>query len=309
MRRVVPFAKARESSLYGSKAVGLGDAARHGLAVPPGVALSGDLVEAVASGDDKALERLTNAIADLPPPFAVRSSAVDEDGAAASFAGQHLTVLNVHSVADVPGAVRDVWWSANSDAAITYRQKVGLFTRPSVGVVVQTLLNPDVAGVMFTEHPVTGADERLIEASWGLGETVVAGLVVPDQFRLDRSGQVLARKAGRKRIAIRALPNGGTFEQQMGPAQVNQPCLDDPQLKALGQLALQCDKVYGPRRDIEWAFQGETLYLLQCRAITTGKAHNGAPPGPPPRDPVGALQRVTLFAGMDRRQSEQIARL
>ena len=302
MKQVVAFAKARETSLYGSKAVGLGDAARHGLAVPPGVALSGDLVEAVASGDDKALERLTNAIADLPPPFAVRSSAVDEDGAAASFAGQHLTVLNVHSVADVPGAVRDVWWSANSDSAITYRQRVGLFTRPSVGVVVQTLLDPVVAGVMFTEHPVTGADERLVEASWGLGEAVVAGLVIPDHFRLDRAGRVLERKAGRKRIAIRSLPSGGTFEQQVPPAQANQLCLDDTQLSALGELALRCEQVYGPRRDIEWALQDGTLYLLQCRAVTTGKARGDAlPPGPPPRDPVGALQRVPFFADMDRR--------
>jgi hypothetical protein len=138
---------------------------------------------------------------------------------------------------------------------------------------------------------------------------VVAGLVVPDQFRLDRSGQVLSRRAGRKRIAIRALPNGGTFEQQVAPSQVNQLCLDDLQLAALGELALQCEKVYGPRRDIEWAFQGGMPYLLQCRAITTGKAHSGALPGPPPRDPVGALQRVQLFAGMDRRQSEQTARL
>ena len=310
VKKVVPFTKARETSLYGSKAVGLGDAARQGLPVPPGVALSGDLVEAVASGDEKAIEKVAKAIAALPPPFAVRSSAVDEDGAAASFAGQHLTVLNVHSAADVPGAVREVWWSANSDSAITYRQRVGLFTRPSVGVVVQTLLNPDVAGVMFTEHPVTGADERLIEASWGLGEAVVAGLVVPDHFRLDRSGQVLERKAGRKRIAIRSLPNGGTFEQQVPPAQVNQLCLDDAQLAALGELALQCEKVYGPRRDIEWAFQDGTLYLLQCRAVTTGKARSEAPPpGPPPRDPVAALQRVELFADMDRRQAEQIARL
>ena len=310
MKKVVPFAKARETSLYGSKAVGLGDAARQGLPVPPGVALSGDLVEAVASGDDKAIEKVLKAVAALSAPFAVRSSAVDEDSAAASFAGQHLTVLNVHSAADVTGAVREVWWSANSDAAISYRQRVGLFTRPSVGVVVQTLLNPDVAGVMFTEHPITGADERLIEASWGLGEAVVAGLVVPDQFRLDRSGRVLERKVGRKRIAIRSLPNGGTFEQQVPSAQVNQLCLDDAQLAALGELALRCEKVYGPRRDIEWALQDATLYLLQCRAVTTGKARSGAPPpGPPPRDPVAALQRVELFAGMDRRQAEQIARL
>ena len=197
--------------------MGLGDAARQGLPVPPGVALSGDLVEAIASGDNRAIEKLAKAIAALPPPFAVRSSAVDEDSAAASFAGQHLTLLNIHSAADVPDAVREVWWSANSDSAITYRQRVGLFTRPSVGVVVQTLLNPTAAGVMFTENPVTGADERMIEASWGLGEAVVNGVVVPDQFRLDRSCQVLERRAGRKRIAIRSLPSGGTFEEQVAP--------------------------------------------------------------------------------------------
>jgi Pyruvate phosphate dikinase, AMP/ATP-binding domain/Cyclic nucleotide-binding domain len=290
--------------------VGLGDAARYGLPVPPGVALSGELVEAVASGDDKAIEKLAKAIATLPPPFAVRSSAVDEDGAAASFAGQHLTLLNIHSAADVPGAIREVWWSANSDSAITYRQRVGLFTRPSVGVVVQRLLNPTAAGVMFTENPVTGADERVVEASWGLGEAVVNGLVVPDHFRLDRSGQVLECKAGHKRIAVRSLPNGGTFEEQVSPAQVNQLCLYDTQLSSLSQLALQCEKVYGPRLDIEWAFQNGTLYLLQCRAITTGKPRSDAPPpGPPPRDPVAALQRVQLFADLDRRQAEQIARL
>jgi pyruvate,water dikinase len=216
----------------------------------------------------------------------------------------------VHGAADVPGAVREVWWSANSDAAITYRQRVGLFTRPSVGVVVQTLLNPSVAGVMFTENPVTGADERVIEASWGLGEAVVAGLVVPDHFRLDRSGQVLERKAGRKRISIRSLPSGGTFEQPVPPAQVSQLCLDDTHLAALGELALQCEKVYGPRRDIEWAFQDGRLYLLQCRAVTTGRPRGEVPPpGAAARDPVVALQRVQLFAEMDRRQAEQIARL
>jgi pyruvate,water dikinase len=310
VKRVVPFAKARETALYGSKAVGLGEATRQGISVPPGVALSGDLVDAVASGDDDAVEKVEKAIAELVPPFAVRSSAVDEDGANASFAGQHLTVLNVHSAEDVPGAIREVWWSANSDSAITYRQKVGLFTKPSVGVVVQTLLNPSAAGVMFTEHPVTGRDERLIEASWGLGEAVVAGLVVPDHFRLDRSGQVLERKAGRKRIAIRSLPTGGTFEEQVPAVQVSQLCLGDAELSALSELALKCEKAYGPRRDIEWAFQDGVLYLLQCRAVTTGKSAGAAvPAAPPARDPVAAVGRVQLFADMDRRQAEQIARL
>src|SRR3954447_9089311 len=108
MKKVVPFIKATEIALYGSKAVGLGDAARQGLPVPPGVAVSGGLVEAIASGEDKAIEKLHKAITPFNPPFAVRSSAVDEDGAAASFAGQHLTLLNVHSTADVPSAIREV---------------------------------------------------------------------------------------------------------------------------------------------------------------------------------------------------------
>ena len=85
--------------------------------------------------------------------------------------------------------------------------------------------------------------------------------------------------------------------------------VDDVQLAALGQLALQCEKVYGPRRDIEWAFQDGKLYLLQCRAVTTGKSRSEVLPGPPPRNPVAALRRTPLFADMDRRQAEQIARL
>ncbi len=310
-KTVVPFIKARDRALYGAKAVSLGEAARMGLAIPQGVALSGDLVEAVAAGDPRSFDRLIKAIASLEPPFAVRSSAADEDGNAASFAGQHRTVLNVHALSDVPDAVREVWWSANSDAAITYRQRVGLFTRPSVGVIVQTLLDPETAGVMFTENPVTGADERVIEASWGLGEAVVSGLVIPDHVRLDRAGRLLQRKAGRKHIAVRALPSGGTFEEPVPPGRIIQFCLDQPQLDALSALALQCEKVYGPRRDIEWAFQEGTLYLLQCRAVTTrNKVRSDTlPPMLPARDPTTALQRVELFADMDRRQAEQIARL
>ncbi|MFN0148386.1 MAG: PEP/pyruvate-binding domain-containing protein [Dehalococcoidia bacterium] len=310
MKKAVPLVKARETSLYGSKAVGLGDAARQGLPFPPGVALSGDLVEGIASGDARATAKLAKAIAQLQGPFAVRSSAVDEDGASSSFAGQHLTLLNVPTADDVPKAVRDVWWSANSDSAITYRQRAGLFTRPSVGVVVQTLLNPDAAGVMFTENPVTGADERLIEAAWGLGEAVVAGLVIPDNFRLGRSGEVLERTPGRKKIAIRSVPSGGTVEEKLPPERAGALCLDDAQLAELAELATRCEEVYGPGRDVEWAFADGTLYLLQCRAITTGKpAEKKAAAAEVRRDPVDALQQVQLFAGLDRKEVEQIGRL
>jgi len=146
MKQVVPLEKARDSAIFGSKAVGLGQAIRDGLSVPPGVALSGLIVEAVAAGEQRAIDEVCKWAKSLGGPLAVRSSAVDEDGADASFAGQHLTLLNVPSSKELGSALSEIWWSANSDSAITYRKRVGLFTRPSVGVVVQTLLNPDCAG-------------------------------------------------------------------------------------------------------------------------------------------------------------------
>jgi len=308
MKSVVPLPKAREEAVFGAKAVGLGEAARASLPVPPGVALAGDIVEAVASRDDRAIKEVVKAASSLQGPFAVRSSCVDEDGAQASFAGQHLTLLNVSSLDDVPDAVREIWWSANSDSAITYRQRVGVMSRPSVGVVVQRLLSPDVAGVMFTKNPINGADERLIEASWGLGEAVVAGRVIPDNFRVARSGEVLERNPGVKKIAIRATAEGGTVDEEVPPHLVEALCLDDDQLAALHALATRCEEVYGAGRDLEFAFADGQLYLLQCRAVTTAGATAAAMPVPAV-GPVAVLERVPLFADLDRRDAEKLARL
>ena len=302
MSEVVPLEEARDDSLFGSKAVGLGEAARAGLPLPPGVALSGAVVEAIAGGDASAIDQVDALVRPLGGPLAVRSSAVDEDGAEASFAGQHLTLLNVPSADDVDAALREVWWSANSDSAITYRQRVGLFTRPSVGVVVQALLDADSAGVMFTCNPINGADERVIEASWGLGEAVVAGRVIPDHFRLDRSGEVLERTPGLKKLAIRALPDGGTVDEEVPADQAERLCLDDDQLAELHRLATRCEEVYGPARDIEWAFAGGRLYLLQCRAITRV---GGAQP-PKQAAPAELLQHTRLFGDLDERELEAV---
>lgn len=304
MSGVVLLEEARDDSLFGSKAVGLGEATRAGLPLPPGVALSGAVVDAVAGGDGQAIEEVRKLVRPLGGPLAVRSSAVDEDGAEASFAGQHLTLLNVPSADDVSAALREVWWSANSDSAISYRQRVGLFTRPSIGVVVQTLLDPDSAGVMFTRNPITGADERVIEASWGLGEAVVAGRVIPDHFRIDRSGEVLERTPGLKKLVIRTLPQGGTVEEEIPAERTEELCLGDDQLEELNRLAGRCEDVYGPARDIEWAFADGKLYLLQCRAITRAGSEQqtrGAP--------VEVLRHTRLFGDLDKREVEQIALL
>jgi len=305
---IVPLLEATEESLYGAKALGLGDALRAGLPVPPGIALAGPEVDLIAAGDPAATTALREALEGLPMPVAVRSSAVGEDSAGASFAGQHITVLNVPSVDEVESAVRQVWWSANSDSAITYRKRLGVFERPSVGVVVQSLLQPEAAGVMFTRNPITGADERMIEASWGLGEAVVSGRVIPDSFTLARDGSVLSRRPGVKEFAIRGVPGGGTVDEKVSPEMVESLCLDDEQLGALSSLADDCERVYGPQRDIEWAFADGRLYLLQCRAVTVSA---GTAPTVSVATQVSpeTLERVSLFSGLSGSDRDAIARL
>jgi pyruvate,water dikinase len=306
---IVPLVEADEESLYGAKAVGLGDALRAGLPVPPGVALPGADVDLIASGDAAATAALRDAVRDLPMPVAVRSSAVGEDSAGASFAGQHITVLNVPTVDDVERAVREVWWSANSDSAITYRKRLGVFERPSVGVVVQSLLEPETAGVMFTRNPITGTDERMIEASWGLGEAVVSGRVIPDSFRIARAGEVLDRRPGVKEFAIRGVPAGGTVDEKVAPDLVESLCLDDEHLRALSALAEDCERVYGPERDIEWAFADDQLYLLQCRAVTRS-AGVASTPAPAPAQVSGeSLVAVPLFSDLAGPDRDAIAQL
>jgi pyruvate,water dikinase len=307
---VVPLADARDVTVFGSKAIGLGDAIRDGLPVPPGFALAGPVVEAVAAEEPEATEHVLRTLRGLRTPLAVRSSAVDEDGKDASFAGQHLTLLNVPSVDDVPAALREIWWSANSDSAITYRQRVGLFTRPSVGVVVQSLLDPDAAGVMFTTNPVTGADERVIEAAWGLGEAVVAGLVIPDTYRLARDGTTIECVPGLKRTAIRCRADGGTYEEDIDATRAEALTLDDDLLAQLSRLAQHCEDVYGNARDIEWAVDDGTVYLLQCRAVTTTAAKSSAidpTAAVPENDPADVLTKVPLFAGLSDDEVEKIA--
>jgi pyruvate,water dikinase len=305
MKSAVPLADADNEAIFGAKATDLGEAARAGLPVPPGIALAGELTEAVAAGQQAAIGEVMESARFLTGPLAVRSSAVGEDSADASFAGQHLTLLNVPSRADLSAAIRQIWWSANTDSVITYRKRVGLFDRPSVGVVVQSLLDPEVAGVMFTQNPINGIDERVIEASWGLGEAVVAARVIPDHFRLDRSGEVLERTPGFKKLAIRAVATGGTVEREVAPELVEALCLDDRQLHSLNALAARCEQVYGPARDIEWAYADDQIYLLQCRAVTHRR--QSRPSHALPGGPAEVIGHVPFFTGLSERDKTQIA--
>lgn len=266
----VALARADDPQLFGGKAAQLAAALRAGLRVPEGLALAHDFVVAVARADAVALAALAAHCASLPGPLAVRSSAIGEDGAAASFAGQHATLLNVR---DVAAAVTEVWRSAHSESALGYRRRVGAEGEVRMGVVVQRLVPADVAGVMFTRNPVTRADELVIEAGWGLGEAIVQGLVVPDLFRLSRDGDVLERRAGIKEIAIRHRPEGETERVAVEAHLIESLSLCDVKLCALAELAARCDAAFGAvPHDIEWAFAGDALYLLQRRPVTGMRA-------------------------------------
>lgn len=264
----VPLAEAREEQDFGGKAVQLGAAIRAGLPVPPGMALGADWATAVAAGEPTAIAALSGLLGRVEGPLAVRSSCVGEDSAGASFAGQHQTKLGARTVEQLADAVKAVWESGCSEAALAYRRKLGLRDQPRMAVVVQQLVEPDVAGVLFTLDPVTGADERVIEAAWGLGESVVQGIVTPDLYRVGRGGEVLERNAGHKERAIRSLPGGSTVAKPVPRRLVDALCLDDAALRSLHGLALRCEESFEGPSDIEWALAGGVVYLLQRRRIT-----------------------------------------
>ncbi|MDQ4009262.1 MAG: hypothetical protein M3228_00830 [Actinomycetota bacterium] len=263
------LADATDPAAFGGKAVQLGAAIRAGLPVPAGFALSSDHVKATACGNPAALAELALCVGSTP--CAVRSSAIGEDSDAASFAGTHLSVLGVRGFRAVVQAVRKVHASGRDPGAHAYRARLGLERTCRMAVVVQELVDADVAGVLFTRNPITKAAERVIEASWGLGEAVVSGLVTPDQYRLAPTGRLLKLSVGEKDLQLRRSGCGGTEQVPVPPELISAPCLDDGELAALHALAAACDRVFdSPDHDIEFAFRGGAVFLLQRRPITSG---------------------------------------
>jgi pyruvate,water dikinase len=265
--RLAPLADAGDPA-FGGKATALASALRAGLPVPGGFALDAALVTAVVRGDADAIARVADACRALPAPWAVRSSALGEDSASASFAGQHLTILGVRDEAALFVAIAKVHASATTDAVLAYRKKLGIAGTPRMAVVVQTLLRPEISGVLFSRDPTAAArDGRVVEAIWGLGEALVAGLVTPDRYRVARDGAVLERTIGDKDIAIEP-DNDGTAEVAVAPERVRAACLDDARLAELAALASRCEALFGGPQDLEWALAGGRLHLLQSRPVT-----------------------------------------
>ncbi len=203
-------------------------------------------------------------------PVAVRSSATAEDLPDASFAGQQETFLNVRG-SQLVEKVRSCWSSLFTPRAIFYREKKG-FQHEKVGiaVVVQKMVNAEKAGVMFTAHPSTGErDKIVIEAAFGLGESVVSGAVTPDHYEVEKAtGRVIKKEVGVKASKLVRDENGSTVEVKLDAEEARAQVLSDEEIAKLAEFGRRVEEHFGSPQDIEWAIEDGSIYLLQSRAIT-----------------------------------------
>ena len=226
-----------------------------------GIAIPGDLAAAIT----RALARLGEQGA-----YAVRSSATAEDLPTASFAGQQDTYLNVVGPTAILQHVSRCWASLFTERAVTYRQRHGIDHRTvQMAVVVQRMVFPDAAGILFTADPVTGnRTVATVDASFGLGEALVSGRVNPDVFKV-RHGEVVALAIAAKQLAVDARPAGGTQEVVIDAQRQEQPALTDAQVVQLVQLGRTIEAHFGRPQDIEWCLLDDGFQVVQSRPITT----------------------------------------
>ena len=282
-------APAQSAAVAGGKGASLSRLASAGLPVPPGFVISAgafhgflqscgalDAIQEITArldvDDSTAIDRAAAAIqqhilsAPLSPALidhigaayarlasgggvAVRSSAVSEDGAAASFAGQQETYLNVHGIDAVLGHVQECWASFFSPRALFYRARKGVLGDTRMAVVVQEMVQAEKSGVMFTVDPIRGRHEcMIIEGAAGLGEAVVSGEITPDHYVVSR--------------------HDGSIEDQYIPGDAA-PVLTPDELDRLRALGLHLEQFFGSPQDVEWCIRGRAIFLVQSRPITT----------------------------------------
>lgn len=320
---------ASDRRVAGGKGAGLGELCQAGLPVPPGFVITvraferamraadpagevGARIAELDATDTAAIERATAAIrslitatpipADLAAPVtaaylslgadvpvAVRSSAVGEDAADASFAGLQDTYLWIRGSGDVLDHVRRCWASLYNPEAVSYRLRQHSPVQAAMAVVVQQMVDARSAGVMFTCSPTTGDRSVIaIEGSWGLGSVLVGGEVTPDSFVVSKvTGEIVRRTVATKSRLHRRAPDGpGTTSDDVAADLREQPCLDDDEIRSLARIATQVEQHYGTPQDIEWAVTGGQIVLLQSRPETVWTSRPAAPVAMPKARPM-----------------------
>jgi pyruvate,water dikinase len=291
-----------ERTEAGGKGASLARMTSLGLPVPPGFVIpAGALAAApadggaelleVVRGDDRAAAAgraqtivgalelpapLRDAIVDAyaglgadDVPVAVRSSACAEDSEEASFAGQQETFLHVRGAQAVLDRVRDCWASFFSERALFYRAQKGSLEDLGMAVVVQRMVQAEVAGVLFTCDPVRKRSDRMVvEAVLGLGEAVVSGAVTPDHYVLKRDGTVRKAQVHRQPYAIVSVPEGGVAERELAEEEGSAQKVADEVLAELAHIGDDLERRLGRPQDIEWAIEGGRIFVLQARPVT-----------------------------------------
>jgi len=300
MTGVITFGEAMclDVAEAGGKGASLARMSSLGLPVPPGFVISaGALAEALPDGgaqlramaerqdaesaqalvrsaelDPELREAVLASYAELGPgdvPVAVRSRACAEDSETASFAGQQETYLHVRGPDQVRARIRDCWASFFSERALFYRSKKGSLSDLGMAVVVQRMVEADVAGVLFTCDPVRKRRDRMVvEAVLGLGEAVVSGHVTPDHYVLKRDGRVRRAHVSVQPYAIVSVPEGGVAERELSPEEGGAPKLAEDVLVRLARIGDDLEQRLGAPQDIEWAVQDGEIFVLQARPVT-----------------------------------------
>ena len=222
-------------------------------------------------------EELARGTGEAEPPVAVRSSALGEDSADASYAGQQESFLWVCGVEHVCDAVRDCWASLFTPQAISYRLALGSADEAAMGVTVQAMVDAEISGVLFTCNPVSGDPSMVaLNASWGLGIGVVGGELTPDDYLVSKiTGEVVRRTVSTKHVEYVPDPAGrGTVRRDVAAERRDEPCLGDEALAALVEVARRIERHFGGHQDVEWAIARsqllpEALLVLQARPVTT----------------------------------------
>lgn len=260
-------AAAADPARAGGKAAALAALARD-LPVPDGFVVAGTPDDAAV---EEAYEQLAERAGEDEPLVAVRSSATDEDGQTSSFAGQHETILGVRGIDELLDAIAACRASAHAERALEYRRANGL-ARPSapLPVLVQLLVPADAAAVVFSVNPVNPrSGEVLVNAAFGLGESIVGGTVTPDEWALAHRSLHVTRRtiADKRRMTVRAP--GGSREVDVPAPLRRMASISDAQAQAAAALAVRLETELGFPVDLEVAWTGDDLHLLQCRPITT----------------------------------------
>lgn len=237
------------------------------------IVLSHEMPSAVRSKVEEAYANLSDpgisGSRDLSPLVAVRSSATAEDLPTASFAGQQASFLNVKGFDELVESIKKCWASLFEPRAIFYRARHG-FTKSSIAVIVQKMIEAEKSGVMFTVDPTTGENVVVIEATWGLGESIVGGEVSPDSYKVNKNGEIIdVRVSNKTKMRIRDHASNTTIELDVPQSKTTAQVLTEEEILKIAEFGLNLEQHYGHPQDIEFAIEKGKIAIVQTRAITT----------------------------------------